>query len=146
MGEQGAHGKTQTEENLQSVGAGNLGEIEEHCQGMQRCNKEGLLQIKSFGDPSGLTAAKEEAVKGEHSLSCWLSLPSRTVPCLPSARAVAEVVLKASHSKLDKMAKFFFWLSKPERTELSGVGMNVSSFSKSPVCTQPTEMTISNVI
>lgn len=147
MGEQGAHGKTQTEENLQSVenGTGNLGEIEEHCQGMKRCNKE-RFQIKSFRDPSGLTAAKERAVKGEHSLNCGVPLPSRTAPCLPFPRAVAKVVLKASHSKLDKMAKFFFWPSKPERTELSGVRTNVSSFSKSPVRTQPTEMTISNAI
>lgn len=107
-------------------GAGNLGEIEEDCQGMQRCNKEGLLQIKSFGDPSGLTAAKGDAVKGEHSLSCWLSLLSRTAPCLPFPRAVDKVVLKTSPSKLDKVAKFFFWPSKPQRTELSGVRMNVS--------------------
>jgi len=47
MDEQGAYGKCQMEkENLQNMemGSGHMGGVEEHCQGMQGCNKEDLRQ------------------------------------------------------------------------------------------------------
>ena len=50
MDEQGAYGKCQMEkENLQNMemGSGHMGGVEEHCQGMQGCNKEDLRQERS---------------------------------------------------------------------------------------------------
>lgn len=66
--------------------------------------------------------------------------------CLPSPRVATKVALKASLWRPVKMAMFFLQPSEKERTELSGVRMNVPSFVKSYIHAQPMEMTISNAI